>query len=80
MGSACGDGAMKQGMDLWCAVYDGPLIWEGRDAFEQIDYLFEMLARYGEHDEDCGAVDHDKLAILSHLCTCGLANIGRLKT
>jgi hypothetical protein len=24
---------------LWCAVYDGPLAWDGRDAFEEIQHL-----------------------------------------
>jgi hypothetical protein len=28
---------------LWCKVYDGPLSWDGRDAFEQIAYLESQL-------------------------------------
>lgn len=32
-----------EGMALWCAVYDGPLAWEGRDAFQQIAYLESQL-------------------------------------
>jgi hypothetical protein len=31
---------------LWCQVYDGPLSWEGRDAFEQIAYLESQLRQF----------------------------------
>lgn len=34
-----------EGMALWCAVYDGPICWEGRDAFEQIQYLQAEVER-----------------------------------
>jgi hypothetical protein len=39
---------MLEGMDLWCAVYDGAVWWEGRDAFEQIEYLSKKLRRANE--------------------------------
>ena len=32
-------------LSLWCAVYDGPIYWNGRDAFEQIKYLELALER-----------------------------------
>ncbi len=28
---------------LWCNVYDGPIAWGERDAFEQIEFLSEQL-------------------------------------
>jgi len=30
---------------LWFAVYDGPVAWEGRSAFEQIVYLNDCLRK-----------------------------------
>jgi hypothetical protein len=48
---------------------------ELRVVVEEKEYnrVFDALRRYGEHDEDCKAVSgHHKLAILDHLCDCGL--------
>lgn len=28
---------------LWCNVYDGPVAWDGRTAFQQIQYLQAIL-------------------------------------
>jgi len=42
---------------------------------EENERLEEALSRYGEHDEDCKAVDHNKLAVLESLCTCGLREV-----
>jgi hypothetical protein len=32
-------------MALWYAVYDGPVYWEGRSAFEQIWHLEDQLTQ-----------------------------------
>ena len=59
-----GQSTALQGMDLWCAVYDGPIWWQGRTAFEQIDHLraaLELIASIP--DETCNGVVHQGHAL-----------------
>jgi hypothetical protein len=41
-------------------------------ALAEVERLWNALHQYGEHDEDCKAVDHHELAVLGYLCDCGL--------
>jgi hypothetical protein len=41
------EGKLLEGMSLWCAVFDGPVWWQGRDAFEQIQFLVKKVKEAG---------------------------------